>query len=48
MPIILAYFGPEVSLPVASAVAAALGFAMMLGRQTFSLLVRGFRILFWK
>jgi hypothetical protein len=38
--IFIAYFVPEASLPVASIVAAALGFVMMMGRETIRLLAR--------
>jgi hypothetical protein len=41
-----AYFGPETSLPVASAGAAVLGFALMLGRSGINLLVRGCKAAF--
>jgi hypothetical protein len=40
---ILAYFSPDVVLPVASVFAAAVGFVMMVGRAPFRLAVRGFR-----
>jgi hypothetical protein len=40
---ILAYFTPEVALPVASALAAALGFLMMVGRAPFRWAGRGIR-----
>ncbi len=43
---ILAYFTPEVALPVASFVAAAFGFLMMVGRAPFKFLARGFRAVF--
>jgi hypothetical protein len=38
---LLAYFSPETSLPVASAFAAVLGFTLMLGRSGINLLIRG-------
>lgn len=40
---VLAYFAPEVVLPVASVVAAAFGFIMMVGRLPFQAAARGFR-----
>ena len=40
---VLAYFTPEVALPVASVVAAAFGFLMMIGRAPFQFLARGLR-----
>ena len=40
---ILAYFTPEVVLPVASIVAAAFGFLMMVGRLPFQVAARGLR-----
>ena len=40
---ILAYFSPEVVLPVASVFAAALGFVMMVGRAPFRFAARGLR-----
>jgi hypothetical protein len=40
---VFAYFAPEVALPVASAVAAALGFLMMVGRAPFRFAARAFR-----
>jgi hypothetical protein len=40
---VFAYFAPEVALPVASAVAAALGFLMMVGRAPFRIAARGIR-----
>ncbi|MFO0892507.1 MAG: hypothetical protein U0790_25610 [Isosphaeraceae bacterium] len=42
---VLAYFTPEVALPVASVVAAAFGFLMMVGRAPFQFLARGLRSL---
>jgi hypothetical protein len=42
---ILAYFTPEVALPVASVVAAAFGFVMMIGRAPFQFLARGLKSL---
>ena len=41
--IILAYVGPEVVLPLASAVAGVVGFLLMLGRAPFRLAAKGFR-----
>ncbi len=32
---VLAYFGPEVSLPLASGIVAVLGFVLMMGRSCF-------------
>lgn len=43
---VLAYFTPEVALPVASVVAASFGFLMMIGRAPFRLAARGFRAVF--
>jgi len=43
--LILAYFSPEVILPVASIFAAGFGFLMMLGRAPFRLAAKGFRAL---
>jgi hypothetical protein len=40
---IFAYFSPEVALPVASALAAAVGFLMMVGRAPFRFAARGIR-----
>jgi hypothetical protein len=40
---ILAYFSPEVVLPVASVVTAVFGFIMMVGRAPFRAAARGFR-----
>jgi hypothetical protein len=40
---LLAYFTPEVVLPVASVLAAAFGFIMMVGRAPFRYAARGFR-----
>ena len=40
---ILAYFSPDVVLPVASVFAAAVGFVMMVGRAPFRLAARGLR-----
>jgi hypothetical protein len=40
---ILAYFSPDVVLPVASVFAAAIGFVMMVGRTPFRFAARGFR-----
>jgi hypothetical protein len=40
---ILAYFGPETLLPVGSIVATVLGVAMMLGRGSVRILIRGLR-----
>lgn len=40
---ILAYFSPEVVLPMASILAAGFGFLMMLGRAPFRLAARGYR-----
>lgn len=41
--LILAYFAPEVVLPLASVVAAAFGFIMMVGRAPFRLATRWLR-----
>jgi hypothetical protein len=43
---VFAYFTPEVALPVASFVAAAFGFLIMVGRAPFQFVARGFRALF--
>lgn len=43
---LFAYFTPEVALPVASALAAAFGFLMMIGRAPFRLAARGLRAVF--
>lgn len=40
---VFAYFAPEVALPVASAIAACLGFLMMVGRAPFQFAARAFR-----
>jgi len=40
---VFAYFAPEVALPVASAVAAAVGFLMMVGKAPFQFAARAFR-----
>ncbi len=40
---ILAYFSPDVVLPVASVLAAAVGFVMMVGRAPFRFAARGLR-----
>jgi hypothetical protein len=40
---LFAYFGPEVTLPVASVLAGALGFIMMVGRAPFRFIGRLFR-----
>ena len=40
---LFAYFAPEAVLPVASVLAAALGFVMMIGRAPFRLAARGIR-----
>jgi hypothetical protein len=40
---ILAYFSPEVVLPVASVLAAVMGFIMMVGRAPIRFVARGFR-----
>jgi hypothetical protein len=40
---LFAYFGPEVVLPVASVVAGAIGFVMMVGRAPFRFAARGLR-----
>jgi hypothetical protein len=40
---ILAYFTPEVVLPVASILAAAMGFIMMVGRTPFRFVTRSLR-----
>ncbi len=40
---LVAYFTPEVALPVASVVAAAFGFLMMIGRAPFQFLARGLK-----
>lgn len=42
---VFAYFTPEVALPVASVVAAAFGFIMMVGRLPFQAASRGLRAL---
>ncbi len=43
MTIILAYFGPETTLPVASILAASVGFIMMAGRVSLATVTRWFR-----
>ncbi len=43
---IFAYFGPETILPVTSVIATVVGVAMMLGRNSTRLLVRGTRRLY--
>lgn len=40
---LLAYFAPEVALPVASALAGVFGFLLMVGRAPFRLAAKGFR-----
>jgi hypothetical protein len=40
---ILAYFTPEVALPVASVLAATMGFFMLIGRGSVRFVVRGVR-----
>jgi hypothetical protein len=40
---VFAYFAPEVALPLASAVAAAFGFILMVGRAPFRFAARGLR-----
>jgi hypothetical protein len=42
---LLAYFAPEVTLPLASVVAAAFGFLVMLGRAPFQFAARVIRSL---
>ena len=44
-PILIAYFAPEVVLPVASVFAGLVGFLMMIGRAPFRLASKGFRSL---
>ena len=44
MTVIFAYFGPETTLPVASVLAAVVGFVMMIGRGSISMLGRWLRI----
>jgi len=40
---LIAYFTPEVALPVASVIAASFGFLMMIGKAPFRLLARAFK-----
>jgi hypothetical protein len=40
---VFAYFAPEVALPLASALAAVVGFLMMVGRAPFQFVARAFR-----
>lgn len=42
-PVLIAYFAPEVALPVVSALAGVFGFLMMIGRAPFRLAAKGFR-----
>jgi len=41
---IFAYFSPELTFPLASAVAAVAGFIMLVGRAPLRLAARGFRL----
>jgi hypothetical protein len=41
--VLFAYISPDVVLPVASALAAVMGFLLMIGRAPFRLAARGFR-----
>lgn len=43
VPVLIAYFAPEVALPMASAVAAVVGFIMLVGRAPFRLAGRVIR-----
>jgi hypothetical protein len=43
---LFAYFAPEVALPVASVLAAAFGFVMMVGKAPFKLAARALRSAF--
>jgi hypothetical protein len=40
LPVLFAYFGPEVQLPLISFIAAASGFLLMLGRAPFRMVKR--------
>jgi hypothetical protein len=40
---VFAYFAPEVALPVASVLAASVGFLMLVGRSGVRMVVRGVR-----
>jgi hypothetical protein len=42
---IFAYFSPDVTLPLATVVASAVGFIMLVGRAPFRLAARGWRYL---
>ena len=42
-PVLLAYFGPEVQLPVISFIAAAAGFLMTIGRAPIRVISRWFK-----
>jgi hypothetical protein len=41
---ILGYFSPETLLPATSIIATALGFIMLIGRGSYRLMVRGWRL----
>ena len=43
MSILFAYFGPETTLPLASAATAIVGFFLMMGRLSISFITRWFR-----
>jgi hypothetical protein len=43
LPVILAYFGPEVQLPVISFIAAAAGLVMTIGRAPIRVISRWFK-----
>ena len=45
---IFAYFSPEMTLPLASVLTAALGFIMLVGRTPFRLAAKGWRFLVGK
>jgi hypothetical protein len=42
--VIFAYFAPEVAFPLASAIAATLGFIILVGRAPLRLAARGIRL----
>jgi hypothetical protein len=43
--LLLAYFAPELTFPLASALAAAMGFIMLVGRAPLRIVSRGLRLM---